>query len=925
MPAPAGPAAPRLLLPDAPALAAGIAAGALAFPDGSLETLAAGRIAARLSGGPAIACHAPATLRRLGLARLPMIDVLELFAFCRPASACVPTPRGLAAALGLAAPRGLEEAAALLADAATALLRELAGARAAPRNRGAAGLAALMGRAGWPWAPSVLAALGEPAAAPAARSLAIHDALPEWEDAPPAPSPGTAPVAGAEARARLAAMLGEDAELRPGQADFAAAAAEAFAPRPREDAPVVVLAEAGTGTGKTLGYIAPASLWAERNGAPVWLSTYTRNLQRQLDAELARLYPDEAERRRHVVVRKGRENYLCLLNFEEAAASPAGPRAIALALLARWARFTRDGDIFGDLPGWMFELFGGGLAGLTDRRGECIHAACAHWRKCFVERSIRAAKGARLVVANHALVMIQAAWAAPSGAGLPTRYVFDEGHHVFDAADGAFSAALTGAEMADLRRWLLGGEGRTRARGVERRIGDLTATPPTLAALLDQALHAARALPAPGWAARLSGPPAPDLAGPEAANAAEKFLRALAAQVLARAPTDREAGQLEVTPLPLDAAVRDGAEALHDALGGIAAPLTDLSKGLAQRLEDEAETLDSALRSRIEGALRSLERRALRPLAAWRAMLARLSEGREEPEFVDWFALDRARGTGAPEDVGMHRHWLDPTVPFARMVAQPAHGLLLTSATLRDAILQDGGELDAEAAWEAAEARIGAPHLALPPKRAALASPFDYAAQARAIVVTDLARNPPPDQLAAAFRALFVAAGGGALGLFTAISRLRMVHARIAAPLAGAGLDLYAQHVDAMDNATLVDIFRAEEDACLLGTDAMRDGVDVPGRSLRLVVMERVPWPRPDILHKARRIYFGPARAHDEAIARRRLRQAFGRLIRAEADRGVFVLLDPAAPTRLMAALPVPAQRLGLAETVAAVRGFLAG
>ena len=58
-----------------------------------------------------------------------------------------------------------------------------------------------------------------------------------------------------------------------------------------------------------------------------------------------------------------------------------------------------------------------------------------------------------------------------------------------------------------------------------------------------------------------------------------------------------------------------------------------------------------------------------------------------------------------------------------------------------------------------------------------------------------------------------------------------------------------------MDNATLVDVFRAEEDACLLGTDAMRDGVDVPGRSLRLLVFDRVPWPRPSILHRERRIH----------------------------------------------------------------------
>ena len=80
--------------------------------------------------------------------------------------------------------------------------------------------------------------------------------------------------------------------------------------------------------------------------------------------------------------------------------------------------------------------------------------------------------------------------------------------------------------------------------------------------------------------------------------------------------------------------------------------------------------------------------------------------------------------------------------------------------------------------------------------------------------------------LAAAYRALFLASGGGALGLFTAIRRLRGVHQRIASDLEAASVPLYAQHVDAMGNATLIDVFRSEEDSCLLGTDAMRDGVD---------------------------------------------------------------------------------------------------
>ena len=230
-----------------------------------------------------------------------------------------------------------------------------------------------------------------------------------------------------------------------------------------------------------------------------------------------------------------------------------------------------------------------------------------------------------------------------------------------------------------------------------------------------------------------------------------------------------------------------------------------------------------------------------------------------------------------------------------------------------------------KSAWASAEARVGAPHLPSPAIRAAVASPFDYAAQTRAFVVTDVARRL--GQLAAAYRALFVASGGGALGLFTAISRLRAVHARIAPELEAGGIPLYAQHVDAMGNATLVDIFRAEEESCLLGTDAMRDGVDVPGRALRLVVFEKVPWPRPDILHRERRVHLsdGDPKGYDDRIARLRLRQAFGRLIRRATDRGVFVLLDRQRRAGCCRRSPwgVAVRRVGLAEAVAETRAFL--
>ena len=147
--------------------------------------------------------------------------------------------------------------------------------------------------------------------------------------------------------------------------------------------------------------------------------------------------------------------------------------------------------------------------------------------------------------------------------------------------------------------------------------------------------------------------------------------------------------------------------------------------------------------------------------------------------------------------------------------------------------------------WANAEARTGAAHLGRAAGRFEAASPFDYAANSEVLVVTDVKKGDLA-ALAGAYARLIEAAEGGTLGLFTAIQRLKAVHARIADRLARAGLPLYAQHVDPIDTGTLVDIFRDDPRASLLGTDALRDGVDVPGHSLRLVVMEGVPWPRPD-------------------------------------------------------------------------------
>ena len=901
-------------IPDAPALIAGPGGALWLSVDGEVEDLALATAARRVGGEAPLVCHAPAVASALGSDGFAAFDLLELFAFARPARFCLPTPRGLAAALGLLPPGDAADEAVALRNAAVALMAGLAGLEAG-EAREAARIARTMAAAGWPWADAVLANLAEDGGR--GHGLDAWSRLPRWGDTTRPSGGQQIGVPPEAARARLKALLPASAEPRDAQADYAAGLAHAFQPRDAAGLTHVVLAEAGTGVGKTLGYLAAASLWAEANDEPVWISTFTKNLQHQIDGELDRLYPSADDKRRNVAVRKGRENYLCLLNLEEAVGRRTLPgEGVALGLVARWIGATRDGDMQGgDLPAWLGQLAGRGrLTQLADRRGECIHSACGHYRKCFAERAIRRARGATIVIANHALLMSHAATASDAA---PRRVVFDEGHHLFDAADGAFSYHLTGVEAAHLRRWIRGSSGRGRRApgGLAQRYSDLVDGVPAAEAALRDMVAAARVLPREGWLERIDDPGVnSDLAGALRLAPTEAFLAQVASHVRAGGDNRSNYG-LEAEATDCTGDLLTAAADLKAGLHEILLPIDALIAAFDSYLENPEVDLDPTTVGRIEGVRASLARRGAGTLVAWISMLDSLPAAAPEG-FVDWFSIERF--SRRLRDIGMHRHWIDPTKPFAETLIGAADGAAITSATLRDTAVETA------ATWSAAEIRTGAQHLALPATRLSLPSPFDHAAQTRIFVATDVGRDDAP-AVASAVRDLFLAAHGGGLGLFTSIARLRAVHGRIARDLADAGLTLLAQHVDGMDAGTLVDIFRADRDSCLLGTDAVRDGVDVPGRALHLIVFDRVPWPRPDILHRARREHFGGG--YDNILTRLRLKQAYGRLIRRADDHGVFVMLDSRLPSRLCSAFPegVAVERLPLAEVVARTGDFISG
>ncbi len=915
----------HIRLPDIPALCVNGENGVIFTGDGELITFPHGKIPPLIKNKAVMVCHAPYTKNRLGFEEFFTFDVLELFAFTHPTRFCVPTPAGLCKALNIDAPDSFEDYPFSLIDIARTLLQNL---QKDPYSEQAdpVKIASVMGLKGkgWPWSSYICEALGheyDPQSEIMSRTaLNIWKHLPEWGAEPPEPPTAQESVSEEEAQEKLTELLtagNRSFETRPEQENYCKSVTAMFQPMSEDENPHIVLAEAETGVGKTLGYLAPSSVWADKNEGAVWISTYTKNLQRQIDNELDRLYPHPVVKDTYVAVRKGRENYLCLLNLEEAAKraeTTYNPRhAIGAGIMARWAIATKNGDLSGsDFPGWLPSILGwANTTGLSDRRGECIYSACDHYHRCFIERSTRKASRTRLVIANHALVMINAA-SSSSANDMPTRYVFDEGHHLFNAADSAYASHLTARESAELRRWILGNERsrKGRNRGLKRRCADLLECDDKAMHALENILkQAANALCAINWSRRLKDK-AP--VGP-----CENFLMHVYLLVYARNSSKNIASPYSIeTPLfPLDDEILKSCKKLKKALTNLLKPMDKLAKHMHERLIKDHGKMNSDTRKRFDALISSIENRGCTTLKSWIAMLETIEEQKTIDGFVDWMEIERIDGKAV--DVGIYRNYVDPMKPFASSMRPHVHGMTITSATLQDS------SNDAEQNWRIASERSGAHYLSQNPNQSSFPSPFNYGANAKIVILNDVNKNDIK-QVASAYQALFTAAGGGALGLFTAIKRLRAIYDQIALPLEKTGITLYGQHIEQIDTGTLIDIFREERNSCLLGTDAVRDGIDVPGKSLRLLVFDRVPWPRPTILHKARRKEFG-GRNYDEMLTRLKLKQAFGRLIRHEKDKGIFVMIDSMLPSRLQTAFPKDAQilKIGLKEAMEEIKNFL--
>lgn len=834
-----------------------------------------------------------------------IFDLMELWAFIHPAQHCVPTIKGLAGFLNVEIDENAEAGAKFIHQAAKILLaqlREVKDEKAFP-------IAQMMNSAGWVWGELVLSNLSK-SSKPTNSSLAsfakLVGTLPQWRQ-PKIEERDRVENSSADlvkATQILQNALGEGVEIRVGQSDYMEKIAQLFLPTKEKKtlAPKIMLAQADTGIGKTLGYLVPAFLTAKETKQPIWVTTYTRALQTQIARESKKLPHHKMS------IRKGRENYLCLLNFEEALAQ--SNNKILAGMVARWVSVSDDGDIrSGDFPSWLAQNLSQRrwIASLTDSRETCIHNACRHYRNCFIEHQRVASIDADIVIANHAFVLSHSLLANEDEDEdkEAVNYIFDEGHHIFSAADSAFSFHLTGQEMARLRHWLIGNVGGTGAvtgnffrknrfaeQGLIARIDEICQKHPHIRALIEETSNLARFLPQIGWRERIAlGQPI---------SVAENFLLDLRKLVLESITKKDEGYGLETEPEPLKAA-----KPLEDAF-------VELQKSMEVLLSALIVIDDNALIS----VVRVLKNWTKNQLLVWIKMCQRAQQQNGLVQWVDRYIIDRNEGREL--DIGMTRHALDPGKFFAQNILAKSQATLITSASLLAQPQNDDGT---NMNWKNADWQMGASHLPAPPHHIYVPTPFDYKKLAKIIIITDIAKNDSAK--AEAMAQLFSASNGGALGLWTAVRREVFSYPIIKRKLAKEGLVLLSQHQDGLALADLVDIFRQEENSCLIGTDALRDGMDVPGNALRLIVFDRMPWARPDILHRARRSLFAP-NFYDDMIVSLRLQQAFGRLIRKKDDKGVFVLLDARFPSRLKSAFPenVEIERMPLAQSLDKIKCF---
>ncbi|MBC8204689.1 MAG: DEAD/DEAH box helicase family protein [FCB group bacterium] len=618
-----------------------------------------------------------------------------------------------------------------------------------------------------------------------------------------------------------------------------------------------LMAEAGTGTGKSFAYLIPAILFALSEKQRLIVSTNTKNLQEQLFSKDLPFLVKSLDLKFRAAVLKGRNNYLCRRKWLEILADPDyiladDERTRALTLLF-WVNRTNTGDI-AENSGFKSERSWGLWSKAASEAGACGGQKCAKFGQCFLQQARKNAQQSHIVVVNHALVLTDTI-AENAVLGEYSHIIFDEAHNLEKAA-----IAHLGLEA---NIWTF--------RNFTNKLYRKDKAETGLLIRLMRQLGTDSELPAGKITEALTE------VNLIRSHAGEFFGRI--AEEAVQLHRDYQSGYtLKIRYGPNDAVIKAAGTAREDLLES----LTNLMR-LLKKLSDELSGIESDDKLRdivleIGGA------------AEEASNLHNLIQELTDAETIDWVYWWELYKRQSGYETALFAAPLNPGEMLATKLYPMLESAVFTSATMTVA-----------GSFNHFRERLGVD--LLPDKTVTVkdyGSPFDYQRQAVFAVPVFIPNPKKVVEFNSALSDLIIKLAQefnkGMLILFTSYTQLNQVYNRIYAPLTRAGLNVLAQGIEGSRS----DIFRRflQERSILLGTDSFWEGIDAPGEALEILVVVKLPFAVPsepvvaaqiEKLESQGRNAFMEYTVPEAAV---KLRQGVGRLIRSSIDRGAVLICD---------------------------------